>query len=121
MGPQTKILVVEDEAIQRFMIGDSLVEAGFEVLEASNAEEAIKLLERHSDIRLIFSDIDMPGSMDGLRLVAAVRNRWPPIKIILTSGKRAPDQWDIPLGALFLPKPYAAKAVSVAMREMLAA
>ena len=81
------IVVVEDEALLLFSIADDLRDAGFSVLEASNADEAIALLESHPEIRLLFTDIDMPGSMDGLKLSAAVRDRWPPVKIIVTSGK----------------------------------
>src|SRR4051794_18640125 len=84
--PPIRILVVEDETFIRFDAGDMLRAAGFDVLEAVNADEAILMLERHSDIRLVFTDIDMPGSMNGLKLAAAVRDRWPPVKIIATSG-----------------------------------
>ncbi len=82
------VLVVEDEVLVRMDIVRSLENDGFDVLEASNADEAIILLNAHPEVRLMFTDIDMPGSMDGLKLATAVRDRWPPVKIIVTSGHR---------------------------------
>ena len=64
-------------------------EAGYEAVEASNADEAIRILEADPTIRLVFTDIDMPGSMDGLKLAHYVRGRWPPIKLIVASGSRS--------------------------------
>jgi CheY-like chemotaxis protein len=81
------VLIVEDEALVRMTAVDMIEEAGFEILEAANADEAILLLEARRDITVLFTDIEMPGSMDGLRLAQAVRGRWPPIKIIATSGR----------------------------------
>ena len=84
-GPPV-ILVVEDEGLVRMAAADDLVEAGFKVIEAANADQAIQMLEAHPEITILFTDIDMPGSMDGPKLAAAVRDRWPPLKIIVTSG-----------------------------------
>jgi CheY-like chemotaxis protein len=92
---------------------EELSDAGFEVLQVSNAGEAIAALETRQDIHLMFTDIDMPGSMDGLRLAAAVRDRWPPVHIIITSGKARP--MTIPANALFIPKPYLTRALVSAM------
>ena len=78
------ILVVEDDFLLRMDAVQMIEEAGFDVLEAANADEAIAILETRSDINVIFTDINMPGSMDGLKLAHAVRGRWPPIKIIAT-------------------------------------
>ena len=75
------VLIVEDEALVRMTAVDMIEEAGFEILEAANADEAILLLEARRDITVLFTDIEMPGSMDGLGLAQAVRGRWPPIKI----------------------------------------
>jgi DNA-binding NtrC family response regulator len=113
------ILVVEDEAFLLFAIADDLRDAGFEVLEASNAGQAIAILERRPDVSILFTDIDMPGSMDGLRLSAAVRDRWPPVKVIITSGKRQPAQDAMPVGGVFLPKPYALEAVTATIHGLL--
>jgi CheY-like chemotaxis protein len=82
------VLVVEDEALLRMAISDHLADEGFEVVEAKDAGAAIAMLVRHPEIRLVFTDIDMPGGMDGLKLAAAIRERWPPVKIIVTSGYR---------------------------------
>jgi CheY-like chemotaxis protein len=116
---QTTVLVVEDEAFLLFAIADELRDAGYQVLEASNADEAITLLETRPDISILFTDIDMPGSMDGLRLSAAVRDRWPPVKIIITSGKRQPAQDTMPSGGIFLPKPYAPEKVAATIQHLL--
>jgi DNA-binding NtrC family response regulator len=88
------ILVVEDEALVRWATRDGIEDAGFQVHDARNADEAIKLLEANPDIGLIFTDVDMPGSMDGVKLAHYVRERWPPVKIIVTSGFKniTPDQ-----------------------------
>ncbi|MFP3546572.1 response regulator [Rhizobium sp. SIMBA_035] len=99
------VLVVEDEDLIRFAIADELEEQGFVVFLANGADEAIASIENHPEIAVVFTDIDMPGSMDGIRLAAFVRNRWPPIKIIVTSGRVDPRGLladDIP----FLAKPY---------------
>lgn len=117
--PEPKVLVVEDEALLLFSIADDLKDAGFDVLEATNADEAIEILMANPEIRLLFTDIDMPGSMDGLKLSAMVRNRWPPVRIIVTSGKQRPETSALPENGMFIPKPYAARQVATAMREML--
>jgi CheY-like chemotaxis protein len=113
------VLVVEDEALIRLDVVDCLEEAGFQVKEAANAVEAIRILESRKDIRLVFTDVDMPGSMDGLKLAAYVRDRWPPIKIIVTSGHVSvrPDQ--IPPGGRFFGKPYDRPAIAQAIRDMI--
>ena len=114
-----RILVVEDDALIRFDAGDMLRAAGFDVLEAANADEAIFLLERHSDIRLVFTDIDMPGSMNGLKLAAAVRDRWPPVKIIATSGHFTVQHGDFPADARFISKPYQSAQIVNSIRELI--
>lgn len=86
--PQPTVLVVEDEPLIRMTVADDLQAAGFCVLEAGNTDEALRLLETHSSIRAIFTDIDMPGGLDGLKLAWIVRDRWPPIEIVITSGNR---------------------------------
>src|SRR4051812_3349891 len=94
--PRPVVLVVEDEPLLRMYAVSIVEDAGLEALEASNADQAIALLERNSNIRVIFTDIDMPGSMDGLKLARAVRDRWPPVEIILTSGHVHVQTSDIP-------------------------
>lgn len=99
------MLVVEDEHLIRIDTASSLEAEGFVVFEAENAAEAIRCLELHNEIRVIFTDINMPGSMDGLALAHYVRGRWPPVKIIVTSGYVKLQDDDLPKGALFVEKP----------------
>lgn len=113
------VLVVEDEALLLFTIADELRDAGFTVYEAGNADEAISQLEMRPQIDIMFTDIDMPGSMDGLRLSAAVRDRWPPVKIIVTSGKRSPGPEALPEGGVFMPKPYVPERLTETINDML--
>jgi CheY-like chemotaxis protein len=100
------ILVVEDEALIRMDVVEMIRGAGFGVVEAANADEAITILEARLDITVVFTDVQMPGSMDGLKLAAAIRRRWPPIKIIATSGNVKVSLDDLPRGGQFLSKPY---------------
>ena len=116
---RSKVLVVEDEALLLFSISDELKEAGFDVVEAIDAREAIAVLERNADIRIVFTDINMPGSMDGLALSRYVRDRWPPIKIVITSGKARPADDSMPAERLFLPKPYSTSGVIAALNAAL--
>ena len=104
-GPFTVVLVVEDEPLQRMSLVDMLGEAGYGAVEATDADGAIAILERRTDIQIVLVDIEMPGSLDGLRLAAAVRGRWPPIEIILTTAGRPPLVDSLPARAVFLPKP----------------
>jgi CheY-like chemotaxis protein len=110
------VLVVEDEFLIRSSTIEDLKREGFEVLEASNAAEAIATLETRQDIHLLFTDVDMPGSMDGLKLAAFVRDRWPPVEIIVTSGKTASP--DVPERAVFIPKPYRTPHVVKTIRSL---
>ncbi|KJC46042.1 chemotaxis protein CheY [Bradyrhizobium sp. LTSP849] len=112
------VLIVEDEFLIRMDAVDMIRSAGFEAIEANNADEAIAILEHRSDITVVFTDVQMPGSMDGLKLAAAVRGRWPPVKIIATSGMARVDQVNLPSGGRFIPKPYSAREVLGAVREL---
>jgi CheY-like chemotaxis protein len=113
------VLVVEDEVFVRMDIVQFLEDEGFKVLEASNADDAILLLDAHSEVRLMFTDIDMPGSMDGLKLAAAVRDRWPPVQIIVTSGHWQMSDSALPVSGRFLSKPYDPSCVIHAIRELI--
>src|ERR1700761_7629711 len=97
---------------------DMIRSAGFDVVEAQNADEAISVLEDRRDITVVFADFQMPGSMDGLKLAAAVRGRWPPIKIVATSGLADVSEKDLPAGGRFLPKPYNASQIVATLREL---
>jgi CheY-like chemotaxis protein len=120
MGTAPAILIVEDEPIIRANVVSAIEAEGFEVLEAANADEAIRILESRSDIRVIFTDIQMPGSMDGLKLAHAVRDRWPPIKIIVTSGRERLTERDLPEGGRFIAKPYRPSRIADTLREWTA-
>ncbi len=118
-GKRPVVLIVEDEALIRMDAIEAIEAAGFEVIEAANADQAIAILERRSDIRLIFTDIHMPGSMDGLKLAHFVKHRWPPIKIIATSGHANIAESDLPEGSWFLAKPYATAAITSAIHQLI--
>jgi CheY-like chemotaxis protein len=113
-----RVLVVEDETFIRMDVVEMLRAAGFDILEATNADEAIQMLERHFDIRLMFTDIDMPGSMNGLKLAGTVSDRWPPVRIIATSGHFKIQDGDLPADARFIPKPYQPAQIISAVREL---
>ena len=115
VGCMATVLVVEDEPLIRDLIAEQLMDAGYAVVEAGNAERAIAILEARLDIQLVFTDIDMPGTMNGIKLAAAVRDRWPPVHIIVTTGKMRPET--LPPEALFIPKPYLFATVVAAMRS----
>ena len=101
-----KVLIVEDEPLITFAVSEGLMERGYTVLTALSAAEAICLLETYPDIRTAFIDIEMPGSMNGLKLAAAVHDRWPPVNIIITTGKNRPEKEEMPTKSVFIPKPY---------------
>jgi CheY-like chemotaxis protein len=112
------VLIVEDELLLRMDAADAITSGGFEVVEAANADDAIEILEARPDITVVFTDIQMPGSMDGLKLARAVRGRWPPIKIVATSGLVDVGEKDLPEGGRFLPKPYHARQLAAVLREL---
>ena len=114
------VLIVEDEFLLRIDAADMIAAAGFEVIEAANADRAIEVLEARRDITVVFTDIQMPGSMDGLELAHVVRDRWPPVKILVTSGHHTMRPGDLPAGGLFIPKPYSSRAVTEAISALSA-
>ena len=113
------VLVVEDEMLLRMRAVDMVEDAGYTPVEAVDAAQAVAILESRSDIALLFTDIQMPGSMDGLRLAHAVRERWPPIKIILVSGALKLPDIDIPANSRFFGKPLTAKEMIAEMQDMI--
>jgi CheY-like chemotaxis protein len=123
MGPgeskRPVVLVVEDEFLLRMEAADMVEAAGFEAVEAADADQAIEILETRPDITVVFTDIQMPGSMDGLKLARAVRGRWPPIKIVATSGRLHVRETDLPEGGRFLPKPYSSTEINGVLRELI--
>ena len=113
------VLVVEDDAILRLHTIDIVEEAGFTAIEAGNADEAIAILESRSDIHLLFTDVDMPGSMDGVKLAHAVRNRWPPIKIVVVSGHLHLEPDALPPESRFFGKPFEARKMVDELRNLI--
>ena len=113
------VLVVEDEMLLRMRAVDMVEDAGFTSVEAVNADEAVAILESRSDIALLLTDIQMPGSMDGLKLAHAVHERWPPIRIILVSGQLRLASIDIPADSRFFGKPLEAKEIIAEMQDMI--
>ncbi len=120
-NPPRTVLVVEDEALLRLYAIDLVEEAGFTAIEAKNADEAVAILESRSDITLLFTDVHMPGSMDGLKLAHAVRKRWPPIKIIIVSGQRHLTENELPCDSRFFGKPFQIEKVIGELRAMIGA
>jgi DNA-binding NtrC family response regulator len=118
-APPAVVLVVEDEMLLRIRAVDMVEDAGFTPLEAVDADEAVAILESRSDIALLFTDIQMPGSMDGLKLAHAVHQRWPPIKIILVSGQLKLANADIPADSRFFGKPLEAEEMIAEMRNLI--
>ena len=113
------VLVVEDEMLLRMRAVDMVEDAGYASVEAVDADEAVAILESRSDIALMFTDIQMPGSMDGLGLARAVHERWPPIKIILVSGALKLADIDIPPDSRFFGKPLQSREMIAEMQEMI--
>ena len=119
MAEKIAVLVVEDEPITRMDVVDQLEEGGFTVFQAPDADRAIKILEANPAIRILFTDVDMPGSMDGLKLAAAVRDRWPPIRIVVASGLRKINMDALPDNSRFFSKPYNVNEIAATMRSMV--
>jgi CheY-like chemotaxis protein len=115
------VLIVEDEILVRMNAAEMIGDAGFDVVEARNADEAIEILQARPNIHVVFTDIQMPGSMDGLKLARFVRGRWPPIKIVATSGFVKVRTGDLPEGSRFLPKPYRPEQIVATLRELITA
>jgi DNA-binding NtrC family response regulator len=113
-------LVVEDETIIMALAVELAAEAGYEVIEANNADDAIRILGERDDIRVVFTDIEMPGSMDGLRLARAVRERWPPVELIIVSGRTDITAENLPSRGIFFPKPYNVTQIVEALQRFRA-
>src|SRR4051794_38641536 len=112
------ILLVEDEVLVRMVAVDVLEGAGFTVLESTNAEEALRLLESRPDVQVLFTDVNMPGALDGLGLAQSVHERSPGVDILIGSGRIRPDPGELPPGTQFIAKPYAPAALTDAVRAV---
>ena len=119
-NPKPIILIVEDEPLLRLFAVDMIEDAGFDTIEAANATEAVAILEGRPDIRVVFTDVDMPLGLDGIGLAACIRDRWPPIKIIITSGKPLRGRAHIPAETVFFSRPFRQDKVVETLRCMAA-
>jgi two-component system, response regulator PdtaR len=118
-GAEATVLVVEDEDLARLIITDYLTEGGFAVLQASDAEQAIAVLERRGDVRAVVLDVVMPGAMDGIALAHLIHERWPAIGLLVMSGKGVPKMAQLPPGTGFLPKPYFGPSIVGRVRAII--
>ena len=118
MTTWTTALVVEDDALVRFALAQTLQAEGFKTFEAADAAEAIAVLEANSEIRVVFTDIQMPGTMDGLALARYVRLRWPPTIIVVSSGRCSPGEDELPTGAFFVGKPYVPQVLDQVLHDI---
>jgi len=118
-GEPSLVLIVEDEPLVRMLACDMLEVGGFESLEAGAASEALSLIATRPEIRVLFTDIDMPGDLDGLDLARTVAARAPKVKILVTSGAATPLPSDLPLGARFISKPYLPSKLLDLLKELL--
>ena len=114
------ILVVDDEALIRMAMMNIVEDAGYSAVEAANADEAIIMLERCADISAVLTDINMPGSMDGLQLSRLIRDRWPLIGLVVTSGRFVAHAMQMPTGVHFIAKPYTPGEIVSALQSCAA-
>lgn len=113
------VLVVEDEPLILLAAMDVIEEAGYAVLCASSADEAIAQLESEPKIQIVFTDVEMPGSMNGIKLAATIRDRWPKVDIIITSGRVPEHDVPLPERGVFLAKPYRPTELASQLGQML--
>lgn len=114
------VLVVDDEGLLRMLAADIVEEAGYSAVEARNADEAIAILERRSDIGMLITDVNMPGKFDGIALAHITHERWPSVGIMIVSGRVRPDTSSLPTGSQFMSKPFDADKVIAEIRSTLA-
>ena len=113
------VLVVEDQPLIRFNAVELVNSAGFEAIGAKNADEAIQILHARPDIHLVFTDVEIPGTMDGIRLTHYIRTRWPKIYLIVASGQGIIAENHLPNGSKFFPKPYSDDSIVKEIKRML--
>lgn len=114
-----RVLVVEDEALVRLDLARALSESGFDVIEVGNADDALAVLSASTEVAVMITDVELFGSVDGVNLAWAVRRRWPPIHIIVVSGRHRVWELELPERCRFFPKPYDLRGVIGAVREVL--
>jgi two-component system, response regulator PdtaR len=119
MSADRTILVVEDEPLMRECLVEFLTADGFHTLEAGNVEEALVAFAEHPEIRLLFTDVSMPGKLDGCDLAEQIHAGRPDVKVIITSGKQLRQDCRLPKDGVFVPKPYSPTALSHTISKML--
>jgi CheY-like chemotaxis protein len=112
------VLVAEDDALIRMGAADQLELDGYEVLEAANAGEALAMIQVRPEVKVLFTDIDMPGELDGMELAELVHQRWPEVLLLVTSGRQSLSDGDVPDDGMFVAKPYAGEKLSGALKEL---
>lgn len=115
------ILVVDDDPLLRELLAGILIDEGFVVIEADSAKQALAQLESFPNVKLLLTDIQMPGEVDGLELVRIVRRRWPAVASIVSSGRIRPLREEMPAQVRFIPKPWRANEMLRQVNELLTA
>jgi two-component system, response regulator PdtaR len=111
------VLVVEDEVLIRMLATDSLEQSGYTVLEAGDAAEALEILAEHDEVDVLFTDVNMPGPMDGLTLAGLMQDRRPGLGLVITSGRGTPDPERLPMSSIYLAKPYLPRQLAAAVEK----
>lgn len=114
-----RVLVVEDDNLVRLNLTLAMTDAGFDVVEAATADDALVVLTQSPDIRVVVTDIEMPGTLDGIKLAKLVRDRWPPVHLIVVSAHRAPGVSDLPENVRFFAKPYDSLEIVTAVHKFV--
>jgi CheY-like chemotaxis protein len=109
------ILIAEDEVLVRMLIADVLQDAGYKVIEAADANEALRVLEARPDVHVVVTDVEMPPGPSGIELAAEVRERWPSVQVVVTSGRVFPTE--LLEGVVFMPKPWTAECLARCVDE----
>ena len=115
------VLIVDDEPLLRLLGSDIAQEAGHEAIEAETADEALGILQSRDDVRLVFTDIKMPGEIDGVELANQIHRRWPSIEVIVSSGRQTPPDSELPPGCRFIEKPFDPDELATLMLDLLQA
>jgi CheY-like chemotaxis protein len=117
---QPLVLVVEDEPLVRMIATEGLEYEGFPVIEAASAEDALAILSNRNDVGVLFTDVNMPGKIDGVELARMVHERWPALRIVITSGREVVGRSAIPDDGRFVAKPYRTGDVARLIEELVA-
>lgn len=118
VGIRSAVLIVEDDPLIRMEAVDMIKDAGFQTIDVGSADLAILMMERNEDISILFTDIEIPGTMDGLELAAYVQRRWPTVAIVIASGAVEVKTLDLAEGACFFPKPYQTDRITKALKSI---